>query len=154
LKIGGGNSHGTNWAEIYKNATWTATNAAWTTVSFSTYATDGSNILEVDDGTIYTSSSLWSRVAGFYSVNASITFAASATGYRSIRILDSNGNVVHRVGYVAADTPFRDISISATMYLPAGANIQIQVYQNSGASMTMPAHVADAPCYVRFVQVA
>ena len=154
LKIGGGNSHGTNWAEIYKNATWTANNAAWTTVSFSTYASDGANILKADDGTVYTSSSLWARVSGFFSINASITFAASATGYRAIRILDSNGNVVHRTGFVSADTPFRDISISATMYMVAGDNVQVQVYQNSGAAMTMPAHVADAPCYVRFVQVA
>lgn len=155
FKLGGAPAaRGVNWAEIYKNATWTASNGAWTTVSFSTYATDGGNIVKTDDGTVYTSSALWSRVAGFFNINVSITFAANSTGYRAIRIIDSDGNVIQRTGFVAADTPFRDIHTAASFYLAAGKSVQVQVYQNSGANMTMPAHVADAPCYVRFVQVA
>ena len=78
-------------------------------------------------------------VDGVYSITGSLNFAASTSGDRGVRILLNGATVIARSFGVTDSTSGEQPSISCTThyYLTAGNYVELNAFQNSGASLNL-----------------
>ncbi len=98
----------------------------------------GSAGLNFDTGGNYSSTNgrFTAPVAGVYQLNANMVFAGATSGYQSIQMIHSSGNVV------AMDAGFHNSiaqnwypsNIGATVYLNAGDQVWVEVLNTNGGS--------------------
>lgn len=106
-------------------------NATWTTLTGWTNTVSQGVTIESD-------SSVTVIYPGFYVIDASPTFASSGSGYRYARVL-VNGAVVGYLGIPADSAGSTDVPVAARGVLAQGDNVTVQVYQSSGASLSLVA---------------
>jgi hypothetical protein len=73
--------------------------------------------------------------AGYYLVTASVAFAASSTGIRSVYVYKNGANANYTSQVVSAASVYTISNINYTINLAVGDYIEIFVYQNSGGSL-------------------
>lgn len=91
------------------------------------------------DGDLHTAgaSSLVASVAGWYDIGAMVTWAVSATGFRYLRIMRNQTDMLveHRTNAVSGSDTVNNATTTA--YLSAGDLITVNVYQSSGGTLAV-----------------
>ena len=106
------------------------TSGTWAAVAFDTMTLD-------EIPWTGSTSNFWTvPTAGYYQVNASVSFATNATGVRGVRVL-VNGTVVTQVTPGAGSAGGSGAAISYGGKLNAGDTVQIQGFQNSGGALAL-----------------
>jgi len=122
---------------VYNNATLTVLNATLTAVPFAASRYDPSGM----HSNTVNNSRITIATVGTYLFGANISFVANATGYREMRI-SLNGSVDYKASVVipqSAVAAVMDLNLSCLWQCNIGDFMQVIIFQNTGASMTIPA---------------
>lgn len=119
---------------IYRNATTTLTTAVTATLSFTTTRWDTDVMWSGGAPTRIT----FNR-AGKYIVGAHVSYAANATGIRTLNILKNGTDFIAARSIMAASSGLSNLSVCTVAELAAGNYIEITVHQNSGGDLDIGA---------------
>jgi hypothetical protein len=115
----------------YQNATTTINNSTATKIALQLEEFDTASAFDSTTNYRFTP-----QVAGYYQVNGTVNFAASATGFRFINIYKNGSSVKSGQNSVGGSINFTQIVVSALVYLN-GSTDYIELYgnQNSGGAL-------------------
>lgn len=130
-------------ARIFQTATTTLTTGVAGNVLFDTESFDVGSLhstsLNTDRMTISTS--------GLYYFSAVVSFAANATGYRRVQILDNVGLQIAVDTRAAFGTFNAEVSLSGVARMLAGSWANVQATQTSGGNLATVATQTMFSCY-------
>ena len=90
------------------------------------------------DGITFAAGVFTVPVAGYYQVNAKVSFAVHATGVRQIRILQNGASANPGITQTGSNTTgSQTVGLSRTLKCAAGDTLQVQASQTSGAALDM-----------------
>ena len=117
----------------YNNANISINNNTTTELTFNSERWDTDEI----HSTVTNTGRLTCKTAGIYSVFASVSFAANATGIRELRFL-VNGSVTHgSVRLAAASSGKTNLVSTVQLSLAVNDYIEVQVFQSSGGNLNL-----------------
>lgn len=110
-------------------------NAALTDVLHDTDLSDNNNMH--DEVTVGGTAPLFGFAPGVYTVNATVTFASNATGFRQVSLVRSDGVEIATQRVAAISGSVSIVNVSGSALLTAGQSMKVQVYQDSGGGLNI-----------------
>ena len=121
---------------VKNTGTFAINTASWTTVTFSAEDHDTGDM----HSTATNTSRITAPVAGYYSIKATVYFAASAAVQVQTRVL-KNGVTTQPTGLRDKKNPVSGqdslVTATGTLYLNAGDYLEVQGYQDSGGTISI-----------------
>ena len=111
----------------------TTSDSTWTSVEFN--ATDIYDSSGLHDPASNTENSII-KEAGLYLINSTVVFGTTAAGRRKIRILVNAVSTGLEYTYAAHPTDLTTITASGCLYLTTGDTVRIEIWQDSGGSLS------------------
>jgi len=122
-------------ARVYHNTSQTISNVTWTALAF--------NSETFDTDTLHDTSTNNSRLTverdGYYRINANASFASNSTGNRRMRFRVNGSTDWAAIKQNAVSGTTHDLSLSTLVRLSSSDYIEVEVYQNSTGSLSVPA---------------
>jgi len=123
-------------AYVYRTSAVSWANNAWSPVSFESIYWEEKPSWLASHWASGDPSKLTARAYGIYSINASIRFAANATGQRGVAIIKNGVSIcTSYLQTTSAGTP--QVHIATHWLMNVGDYIQVNVFQNSGAALNL-----------------
>jgi lysophospholipase L1-like esterase len=107
-------------------------NAVFASISFSTEDNDTDGIFDIASPTRLTC-----KTAGFYNLFATANFASNATGFRVVTFRVNGSLYIGQNYQNAVNGISHYTSVSTACYLNVGDYVEVQVYQTSGALLSL-----------------
>lgn len=148
---GSGPARGTNYVQAHRGTTLSVPSATWTDVPW-----DFVDNAVLDDGPMLTagSANFTLRGAGIYDLMAQLTFTTNATGYRGIRWVTQGVTLFDYQVHTASNLGGSTVSSHHVGYFPGnGYIVKVQVYQDSGAALTVLANASPNPAQASVIQL-
>lgn len=135
---------------VYHNAAQSISNTTFTTLAFNSEATTGFDTEAMHD-LVTNNSRITIVTPGVYLVGASVDFAANATGVRLVvlhRFASGGGGdtaIASVDGVTIGTVDDHSMSLVTAYAMAAGDYFTLQVWQNSGGALNVPASSAYSP---------
>jgi hypothetical protein len=125
-----------------RNAQTLVLNAAWTTMGAFV-----AHPAQQDDGVLFSGSDFTAPVDGRYLLTALVSFGTATSGVFYARWVATTGTVLSFSQASAGVNPVETVGV---FYGVAGASAHVEVRQDTGGSVLMPAHAAGTPQHFSF----
>lgn len=131
-------------ARVRNSGSQSLTSGVFGSLNFDTNEYDSAGFHSVSVNT----SRLTVPVAGEYAFAASVSMAASATGFRILQVIRSGGNPIARVSIPSVGAGNNsELYVGGQISLAAGEYLEVQAYQTSGGALNSEAHSDYAPTF-------